>query len=239
MRLFNSNTPVVPVRNRLEGGYGVALYLGPPGVDDPARINYRETRLLNASPFVVINDDWSPGGDYFIRETAVAIVKSPTTAISVVLDAAYTSVTFWCQIRTHQDSIENETIWRPFRVTVDGSQTGSNTIDGTGLITGTVKLDGGGLRVQFLYLPATTGVQPTSFVLTRTSGPTSPADGTATYTPFKLDYTIDIPSLQDAGAYTFDLQATDGSAVATLGTVAFTADATGPAAVQSLTAEEC
>ncbi|MEK9810819.1 MAG: hypothetical protein VW362_10250 [Candidatus Nanopelagicales bacterium] len=170
---------------------------------------------------------------------AVAVVKSPTTQISVALDATYTSVTFWCQIRTHQDSIENETIWRPIRVSVDGSQDDSKSIDGAAIVTATEKLDGGGLRLRFLYLPATTGTQPTSFVLTPTSGPTTPADATITYVTGQLDYSTDITGLTDAGAYTWNLNATDGTVTTTLTTVSFTADGSGPGAVQNLTAEEC
>lgn len=239
MRVFNQRTPVVPVRNRLEGGYGVALYLGPPGVDDPARITYRNIRCLGQHPFIPIGTVWDPGGDYFIRETAVAVVKSPTTQISVALDATYTSVTFWCQIRTHQDSIENETIWRQIRVSVDASQDGDETIDGTALIIATQKLDGGGLRLKWLYLPATTGLQPVSFALTPTSGPTTPDDATATYQNGRLDYSVDVTGLTDAGAYGWNLNAINGSVTTTLTTVTFTADGSGPGAVQNLTAEEC
>lgn len=228
---------VIGANNRHDNALGVSLYLGPAGVDDARQIRYRNYRPIGGH-VLPSGNSWDPAVT-FLHDAAVTIVVSPTAEITYSLPAEYHGTTFWAQLRTHSAGIENETVYRPQRITVDGSGDVSSTIDGSALILAQEKRDGGGLRLRFLYLPAVTGVAPETFTLSRTAGPTTPADGTATYQASVLEYSIDLSSLQDGGSYTFALKASAGAVESTLATVEFTADGSGPGAVQNLAVEVC
>lgn len=234
MRAFDTALPIVPTKNRLEGGPGVSLYLGPAGTDDPDAIEYRRPRQINHGHHVLcVGDEWEMGGTNLLHDAIVSQADCADEEVLTTLPAAYTSATFWAQIRTHESGVENPSIYRPQRITVDGSQDGSDTIDGTVIVARLVKLDGGGLRVEFDWFASVTGVQPTSWILRRTAGPTSPSDATATLRG-SIEQSITIESLQDAGAYTFALIATDDTIEQTVATINYTADASGPTAPTGL-----
>ena len=238
MRLFGRRQNIIGLRNRFTGGPGVSLYLGPPGVDDASRITYRRRRFLNRQHFVGL-DAWTGGGEFFLHDSIVAQVTCPTEEITYTLPAEYTSTTFWAQLRTFEGGLENPSIYGAQRISVDSDQEQSNTIDGSAFVTAIQKRDAGGLRVRFEWLPAITGIQPTQFTLTRTAGPTSPADVTVAVSSVPTAYQIDVASLTDAGAYTFNLVAENGAVTKTLAVVNFTADAAGPSSVTGLSAAAC
>lgn len=238
MRLFKRGMKIIPLRNRFEGGPGVSLYIGPPGVDDPEQIVFRKRRLLNGlSWFPLLS--WTGGGEFFLHDSIVAQVTCPTEEITYSLPATYDDVTFWVQVRTFEGGLENQSIYRSQRVTVDADQNGSSTIDGTAIITGVIKLDDGGLRVQWLWLPAVTGIQPTTFVIRQTSGPTVLSDVETSVDTDIVINEADVVGLQDAGLYGFNLLAVTGASSRTLASVSFTADATGPTAAASILAQPC
>lgn len=242
MRLLDDHS-TVPVRNRHDdAGPNVSMYVSEPGVDDPTQIRYRDVQLINegqGSLAYLPIGDWDPGGDYFIPERGVGIVACTAEQIVVSLGAAYTSVTFWAQLRVSSNGIENDTVYRPERITVDVSQDSSDTIDGVVHIIGVDKRDAGGLRVRFVWIPAISGIQPTQFRLTPTGGPTTPADVSVVRSDVFVFYELELSSLTDTGAYTFDLIAENGAVTLTADAISFTADAAGPAAVDSLTSEAC
>lgn len=228
---------VIGANSRHDNSLGVSLYVSAAGVDDQQQIQYRNFRPM-CGHVLPSGASWDPAVN-FLHDAAVSIAVSPTNEISYALPAAYNGTTFWAQVRTHSNGVENETLFRPQRITVDGSGNGSGTIDGAALILDTQKRDAGGMRVRFIYLPATTGLAPVTFTISRTAGPTSPADVSTSYIDGALEYSIDVDSLQDAGAYTFELKATNGAAEKVLATVNFTADASGPGIVQGLATEVC
>ena len=239
MRLFKRGQKVFPLRNRFEGGDGVSLYLGPPGVDDPEKIVFRRPRFFNGQAWFPLSDAWTGGGEFFLHDSIVAQVNCPATEIEYTLPATYADGVFWMQLRTFEGGIELESLFRPQRVAVDDQQTGSGSIDGTAIITGVEKRDGGGVRIRFMWFPAVTGISPENFQLSVASGPTSPADVSIDHVLGQGNYLIDLESLQDAGVYSIDLQAVSGTVVKTLQNVSFTADATGPDQASSLIAEPC
>lgn len=239
MRFFKRDQKVFPLRNRFEGGPGVSLYLGPAGVDDAEKIVFRKRRFLNGQVWFPLTTNWNGGQEYFLHDSIVAQVDCPASEITYTLPASYDDVTFWLQLRTFESGLENQSIYRPQRVTVDGDQNGSSTIDGTAIITGVIKLDDGGMRLQWLWLPAVTGIQPTTFVIRQTSGPTVVSDVETTVDTDIVVNEADVSSLQDAGLYGFNLLAVNGATSQTLASVTFTADATGPTAAASVSAAPC
>lgn len=230
---------IIGANNRHDNVLGAALYVSAAGVDDPTAIRYRHGRPLSGH-VIAAGVEWQPG-THFLHDACVAIIVSPTNEITYSLPAEYHGTTFWAQVRSHASGLENETLWRPQRITLDGGGDGgsASTIDGTAIVLAVEKRDGGGLRVRFRYLSAETGLTPDTFTLSRTAGPTSPSDVSTSYQIGARDYTLDVESLTDAGAYTFALKATSGAAESTLTTIDFTADASGPGAVQNLTAGAC
>ena len=193
MRPFHG-IPIVPATNGLEGGLGVAMYLGAPGVDDQAQIEFRRVRTMTNNWFVV-GDAWTPGTAPFLGDVVAALVKSPTTQIALALDASYNETVFWVQLRTHQDGLENDTIWRPQRVSMDASGDLVPLLGGTGRITRCQKLDGGGVSVEFEFYPAP-GAVPETFELSVVSGPTSPAAVSVAYLAGVNRYSATMSSLQ-------------------------------------------
>lgn len=243
MRVFSGQ--VIATRNRHEDGPNVSAYVSAPGVDDPARIEYRDLQLLPGSCGVgrqgwfAAGGQWSPGGDYFCPPRGVAIDACSAESLTINLAPGYTSATFWMQLRVSEDSIENPQLYAPQRITVDGSQDETDTIDGTASITAVEKRDAAGLRVRFEYHAALTGIQPAEFVLSKTSGTGTIADVSVPLSAAPGPYTVDVSGLTDAGAYTFTLTAKNGATEKLLATINFTADGDGGSAVQSLAAVAC
>lgn len=243
MRVFSGQ--VIATRNRHEDGPNVSAYVSAAGVDDPARIEFRDLQLLAGScgvgrhSWFVAGDQWSPGGDYFCPPRGVAIAACSAEQVVANLGASYTSVTFWMQLRVSEDSIENPQLYAPQRITVDGAQEESTTIDGTATIIGVEKRDSAGLRVRFEYHAALTGIQPLEFVLAKTSGTGTIADVSVALSAAPGPYTVDVSGLTDAAAYTFTLTAKNGATEKLLATINFTADGDGGGAVESLTAAAC
>lgn len=213
-----------------EGALGAKLYIG---VGTPDKIVYRKVRTFNPKhPPLVID---------MTRDVSVATVKSPTTSLSYVLPAALIGplIVVWCQVRTHAGDYENDTIYRPRRLTTDGGGNEDNEILGTANVIETQKRDDGGMRLLFTYTPSRDGLQPDTFSLVKITGPGTIAIGQTTAAVNQRDFTIDIFGLTDAAAYTFNLIGHSGAVDTVLvSAIAFTADDDGPGTITGLTAEE-
>lgn len=230
-----SDNPVVPINNGLEGGLGVAMYLSSPGVDDQSRIEFRRVRTISTNRWLVLGTNWAPGSSAFLGDVVAAIVKSPTVEISAALAASYNSAVFWCQLRTHNDGIENDTIWRPRRVSIDSGGDVVALLEGTGRITEVRKLDGGGVLVEFEFYPAQgTTVLPITFALSAATGPTSPTAVSVSFVTGQTKYSLTLPTLQDAGVYGLEIHAVNSSDTLLIDSASFTADSSGPDMVQDL-----
>lgn len=141
--------------------------------------------------------------------------------------------------RFHKD-VENESDnYRTANISIDGSGEGQSTINGHGSIISQEILAGGIVRIRMRYFPARDGIQPNLFRLTRTAGPTSPADITLNITVLTvtgLEFTT--TALSDASAYTYTIRAENGATTKELITgLSVNADATGPTAPTAATAK--
>lgn len=234
---------VLPVSNRFEPDSGAALYLGPPDVDDPTRIEYRRVRPLPAgrNPGMIAASDWPDPESPLLHDAARAIVENPEDSIELDLPADYLpadgeTTVFWAQVRTHSRGLENSTLWRPVRIVIDDAGDIVGAIGGRAVITQVEKRDAGGVRIGWDWFPAAHGSQPVTFELRRTSGPTAVAT-VSTPVLGQTPHAADIAGLQDEGDYTFALVAVADDAEEVLATIEFTADSSGPPAAESLSIE--
>lgn len=157
------------------------------------------------------------------------------------IPAAYQSQTVTFDVRRYKDDVENNTYnYRTATVAIDGSGDLTTAINGTGTHINTEVLAGGIVKISFRYYKADNGVQPTLYRLTRTAGPTAPTDVTVTKTivvPSEV-ITFTTGALSDSSAYTFKIVAENDSTTKDLITgLSVTADATGPTAPSTATAE--
>ena len=211
-------------------GSGVSLY-----VTAGSSVQYRNLRLIHGS--ILRGTEFDCGGTSVLKTARNTFAASPVTAITATIDP---SDTYEVDIRTFRDNVENESDnYRTRSITVDGSGDDTSTIQGTATLLDYEKRDGGIVRIRFMWEPAADGVQPDTFTAIRTAGPTSPANASVTVDAgVRLLVTIDTPTLSDASAYTYKIQASLSAVTADVLTgISLTADATGPAAPSGVTAE--
>lgn len=241
LRVFQHHRPFVVVTSQFAGARGVGLYLSPPDAAGPEAIRYRNTRLYQSrSCLGVYVGDYTPAKADLLNDATLVIVKEPATEIDYTLPAEYLieGTSFWSQLRVHEDGLEDEALYRP-RQFVVGPEGEATAILGTAAVIRLVKLDGGGMRMLFEYLATLSGVQPESFVIRKTSGTGTIADVTVSAVAGQRDYSGDVLGLTGGAAYVFELLGLfDGDETSLISGIAFTADASGPAALIVTYAEE-
>lgn len=244
MRIVSQDdTPLLLQDAPYDGSLGASLYaaavdpLTDPG---PTAIEFRRNRILDSADGVISNVDgmYDLGASSVPKTPAIASVDSPDAEIRYAIPAAWHEKTIWANVRTHAEGYENETIYRPRRVTLDAAGDDDTGVFGTATIIDLEKRDGGGLRVRFAFADSRNGATPTGFTLTKTTGTGTIAPGTVAYTSDARVYEIDVTGLTDSVAYTFTLSATHaGGSTDLVAGIAFTGDSSGPGAV-TLTAVE-
>jgi hypothetical protein len=233
---------IVPTRatrsNRPFQGQGASLYVGG-GNPDPGAgaIVFRNLRAWPVRGQFTAGGASKIGGTNTLKTARVASVADPTAAFAYTVPGSYAGKTFYAQVRTFKDDVENETSIAPARLVLDGSLNNAAPVTGRARLLRTEIRDGGIVRIRFQFFPDPTGQQPLLFRIQRTAGPTSPADVTLTYFPGNTVYEIDTPALSDSAPYTYKLRAENGATTLDLVTgIVFTADATGPVAPTAPTA---
>lgn len=165
-----------------------------------------------------------------VQKTArVAFAADPTAQIVYSLPANFASQRVTFDVRRCKDDVENlSSNFRARTVELDGNRDDATEILGTVELVALEERSGGVVRIRFIYHAHRDGIQPLQFVVTRTAGPTSPADATVSYNGERL-IEIDTPALSDSAAYTYTIRAENGATTADVLTgISVTADATGP-----------
>lgn len=237
MRILHNKKRRVLTHNPFSGAQGACLYVGPAGVDDPAEIEFGRLRAFHGQR---VCDRANLFSQENIGLTShVALVKTPTNALSYTLPAGYSSATFWVQLRPHAGGIELPTLYRPRRIVTNSSGQEVAALNGLGTVYQVQKLVAGGVRVKFGWLSFPLSLDPDSFVLSVVSGPTSPANVSTPFVAGGTQFSIDLLGLQHAGNYVLALSAArDGSPDFTInGSITFVPDADGPD-VASISYEE-
>lgn len=170
------------------------------------------------------------------RTTRVAFVSAPDTAIDYTFPAAWLGQQITLNVRTFADGIENDDLnARTLTLNEDGEIV--DAILGTAVLIAIEKRDGGIVRIRFAYLPSRDGLPPVTFAGIKTAGTGSVADVSADYVAGTRVYELDTPALTDGEAYTYKIQAVNGSVTADLVPgITFTADGSGPPEPTGLTA---
>ena len=226
--LWTTHTPFV--------GDGVALYVSPAGVDDPTAINYRNLRMLPQGVGVIFDGFPAAGDGPFGLDAHVAIAAAGD-ALDWSLPDEYLSSVFWANVRPHRHGLEGDILsgWQRIVTASDGTPLDSL---GGGQIVRLTKLDAGGVRVWFVYLPSVTGTDPVSFRVSALLSSSEVVGSDIAFSKPRRDYYVDLPGLADGVTYTIRLLAVGAISNQILDTKPFTADALGPADVLTITATE-
>jgi hypothetical protein len=116
------------------------------------------------------------------------------------------------------------------RIEIDGSADPVLSVLGTATWLEPEILAGGIVRLRWTWHPSLDGVQPDTFRIDFTAGPTSPSDLTLDVSEGLFEYELLTGALDDASAYTVSLKAELGAVSTTLlSGKTFQADATAPA----------
>lgn len=218
-------------------GSGASLY----AARDSATVQFRNLRIVGRGrrrahkiriKGTVANHDIAAAS--VLKTARVATVAHPATQFVWAIPAIYANSELRTQVRTYKDHVENLILnYRTWSVDLDGARDPIIEIRGSAVFLFSVARAGGIVWITIRYDPSLDGVQPNRFRLTRTAGPTSPADVLASYRAGQQTIRIETLALSDASPYTFDIIAEE-SVSATTKTVitglSITADATGPIA---------
>lgn len=224
--LMRQRRPVISVRRPFAGALGAKLYVGSGG---PVGIVYRTALIGDGRNLVLVVPE--------TLDAAVATAASPGAVLVANLPAALFAGEVWCQVRTHRDDVENDTLWRPRRLPVDAGGDGTATILGTCRVMTPEKRDDGGVLIRFVWSPARDGIQPEQFAVVKVTGAGAVAT-VALSTIGAGTYEADVTGLTDAVAYTFriDAETSVGPVSVTVATgIDFTGDSSGPPPVTNAT----
>lgn len=210
-------------------GNGVSLY-----ADAGETIHYRRPAVMNGRLI--------PSGSSKLRQNPiprterVAFVLAPETEIPYTIPEGWADETVTLQVRTFRDGVENEAIDGTKTFALDGSGVPVTDITGTAVLLSTRKMDGGVVEIRFQWYEGS-GLPADTFQLIRTAGPTSPSNIVFDASGSGV-YAVETAALSDASAYTFKIRAVNGSTTKDVLTgISVTADATGPSAPTSGSAE--
>lgn len=211
-------------------GEGYSLY-----ANVGTSVKYRNTRILCDG---VIGSVELAYGATNVEKTARK--QEITAGGTYTMPAAFDSQTVTFDVRHFKDDVENETTnYNTATVDIDGSGNTISKIYGTATHIHTEARAGGICKIYIRYKAAKNGIQPKLFRLTRTAGPSAPADVTVSKVVNGQEVIEFITSaLSDASAYTFKVVAENDSTTLDIITgLSVTAAATGPAAASTATAE--
>jgi hypothetical protein len=227
------NTP----GNSGTGGASLYVAIGNAGSDSPA-IQYRRFRLLPGAAQLLAAGSFD--GNKF---AGVAQITAPTVEFSYSLAA---EKSYRLNVRAWQDDQENRAI--------NGEQILETTADtapdyqilGTGYLVDSCRLAGGGYRFDIVYTRSLDGIDPSEFVLSVQSGPTTPDEVSVPYDGERR-YRLEVTDLTHGGEYVFHIEARatgatslalDNSAGSGDPDITITADAAGPGAITGLRLQE-
>ena len=232
-------TPTAAYNDQPFTGEGVSLY-----ATIGTEVRYRYVRVLGGRRRG--RNGWIKGSGAIrgfgsgVNKTArVSSAADPATQIVYALPAAFASQVVTFDVRHYENNVENESAgFRTVTVTLDANRDAVSTIFATAEVLSQEQRQGGIVRLRIAVYEAISGTQPILVRITRTAGPSSPADVTATYTANQRVVEIDTPALLDSSAYTYTIRLENGAVTKNVVTgLSVTADATGPAVPQFVTAE--
>lgn len=209
---------------------GVSLYVASGATDPgPDALLYRPQTL--AAPHMLHGPRTAPGGSATAKTGRVAFAVWPATTVSYAIPAALAGKTLRVQLRTCENDIENESVWRTMLVDLDGDRVEIPGFDGTGTLLSVEPRAAGVCRVRFRYDPSVSGLQPTSFGYTFVSGGGVTAAVAPTYDPRRQYYELDLTC---AASTVVDVTAIAGATTRVLFRCTLVPDATGPTAPSGL-----
>lgn len=225
MRIIGRDIPWITTHNPFDGASGAALYVSPAGVLDASQIVYRNRRCLPVGAASVCDTFPAIGDGPLGLDAHVALVKAPAP-LDWTLPVEYATAEFAFNVRPHQTGLELDVLSGAHLIETDDGETVAG-LHGVLIVISTTKLDGGGLRVWFRYLPNAGDDDLTTLRIEDTAEPAT-VDPVNTSAKSDNDYQIDLAGLDDATAYTFAIIGITDTGETTLGTFNVTGDDLGP-----------
>lgn len=231
MRARSHNTRVLLGQRPFADGPGASLYVGTP---NGRSIRYRRLKPVGpASRWYAQSTTATidPGADSVDKTQRVATADSPATQMTYTLPASLLNVDVAVQVRTFQNDRENQTIYRPVIVGVDGSGEQNDEVRGSVTVLAIEKRDAGGLLVRIAWTPSRDGVQPETLRLRKSSGAGTVADVDVVPNDAIRLYEFEVEGLSNGVTYGFVVQGIAGAVTTALASLEFTADSAGPTSV--------
>lgn len=211
-------------------GEGVSLY-----AQIGTSIQYSNRRVYSRC-LKGTGGEFGIGGTSVTKTSRVASAAYPTATLDYTFPVSWHSQTVTVNLRTYKDDVENEDISGSRTFVLNGSGALVTDIYGTAVLLSTRKMDGGVVEIRFQWYEGD-GLPAVTFQLIRTAGPTSPANVEFDASGSGV-YAVETAALSDSSAYTFKIRAVNGSTTKDVLTgISVTADATGPSAPTSGSAE--
>lgn len=234
----NLVTPRMLLAETPFAGEGVSLY-----AQQGTSIQYRTPCVFNG--LILPSGSGKLRQNPIPRTTRVAFVSSPAVAIDYEFPPEWSGSQVAVNVRTFADGIENDDFEGLQVIRLNGDGDLVNEILGTATLLQAEKRDGGKCLLRFRYDPSVEGIQPATFVATKTAGPGTVADVSTSYLSASWGgtsgrvYELVTPALTDGEDYTFKIQAVNGPVSQDLITgITFTADSSGPPAPSNLSIAE-
>jgi hypothetical protein len=223
--LIARNRQICLTNRPFQGTKGAKLY---GGLGGPENIQYRQNKIFDGRHL--------PLNPIDSNDTSLATVVSPTNQFVVALPAAWWGHDdIWLQVRTFEADYENETIYRPRNLSLDGSGNTVAIVSGTSLILGVDVGLSGTATIRFVWTPDLNCAALTAFAAVWLSGPT--VLGTLTQgVAGSRNQAFELTGLA-VGTYSFRLEARSGAVALVLGVVNVVIPAV-PSTTATLTAVE-
>ena len=193
------------------GGPGAKVYAGLGSAD-----------LIRYRPNVIFQPRVMPVNPVFSNDVSLATVTSPTNTINFTAPAAWSGRSdIWIQVRTWGNGWENESIYQPLNVGIDGGGALVQFIAGTYTRQATTYGDAPSAILNFLWNNQANCVQATAFKAVYVSCPTNFGTVTAAAVSGRAQNLV-IPGALAAGTYHYTLTAVNGSVTLLIDTFSFT-----------------
>jgi len=223
--LIARNRSICLTNRPFQGTKGAKLY---GGLGGPENIQYRPNKIYDGRRLPM-----QPSSS---NDASLATVVSPTNQFVVALPVAwYGRSDIWLQVRTFAGDYENETIYRPRNLSLNGSGNLVGIVSGTAVILGVDVGVSGSASIRFAWTPDLNCATLTAFAAVWLSGPT--VLGTLAQSMAGSRHQEFALTGLAVGTYSFRLEARAGSVAMVLGVVNVVIPAV-PSTTATLTAVE-
>jgi hypothetical protein len=193
------------------------------GATDQAKVyaGLGSSDLIRYRPNQVFDGNNIPINYQALNDVSVATETNPDDLFMFVAPVEwYSRDDIWLQVRTSANDYENETLYRPRRIALDGSGNLVRTISGTYVLLGVDPGDAGSPSIRFMWTSDRSSLAVLEFQAVYVSGTSNFGTVTVPIVRGRVQR-LELSGLA-TGSYSCTLKAKNSSVLLTLGTVTFT-----------------